>query len=171
MGIIASKSGKGSRSHSRKPQLQHYVNFRQFAVEFKLPVKKICRREYAVSRIICNCCRKTKKVPKKISMLRHKNEGLSISFQGFSFPLLLSSSLIFMASLRDFLCFPIIVIFNLFPGYMFVYLFCTFADTKMNCIILLAILFHCHHIIAWVSLSQVNNILVITSQHGFLLVR
>ena len=40
MGIIASKSGKGSRSHSHKPKLQHYVNFKQFAVEFKLPVKK-----------------------------------------------------------------------------------------------------------------------------------
>ncbi len=30
--------------------------------------------------------KKTKKVPQKISMLRHKNEGLSISFLGVFFP-------------------------------------------------------------------------------------
>ena len=39
-----------------------------------------------------------KKVAQKISMWCHKNEGLSISFLGVSFPLLLSSSLIFMTS-------------------------------------------------------------------------
>ena len=98
MGIIASKSGKGSRSHSRKPKLQHYVNFRQFAVEFKLPVQRICRRDYAVSRIICKGYWKSKKSLKKISMLRHKNEGLSISFLGVFFTTPPLISLIFMTS-------------------------------------------------------------------------
>ena len=41
-------------------------------------------------------------IPPKICLLRHKNWGLTISFF-FSFPLLLSSSLIFMTSLKDFL--------------------------------------------------------------------
>ena len=49
---------------------------------------------------------KTKKVPQKISMLRHKNEGLSIYFLEVFFPtppVHRTTSLIFMTSLSDFL--------------------------------------------------------------------